>query len=182
MTRYICDITLAPVELSKSHAASTLMVILHGINKRQSGPLGFSFPQFSEDSLGNIIRLVSYDASQLKGFINNPVIQLLEKNRSVSINSIRENENSGKECCFIRDRRPDRRKMGHWIRSGYSEEEAMEKINLQSEISDPLHFIWMRSKTGHLFKLYIRKEVYTHRQDGAFNSYGLSKAGVTVPI
>ncbi|MRI34281.1 type I-F CRISPR-associated endoribonuclease Cas6/Csy4 [Endozoicomonas sp. OPT23] len=179
--RFICDFHVPPIDILRSNTASTIMVILHGINKRQEGALGLSFPEYSDESLGNLIRVVSYDKNDLTNFKRHPLIQLLKKNQSVDIPPIRESTEQQSELRFIRDRRNDRRIIGHWTNLGLSEKEAEEKISVLDKITDPLHYIWIRSKSGHLFKIYIRKESSPQRHDGSFSSYGLSSAGATVP-
>ena len=179
--RYLCDFHVPPIDILRSNTASSIMVILHGINKRQEGCLGLSFPEFSDESLGNVIRVIGYNKNELLQFKRHPLIQLLSKNQTVEISSILECPAGDSELRFIRDRRHDRRTIGHWTNLGLSEREAEERIAMLDAIEDPLHYIWIRSKSGHLFKIYIRKEMSAQRHDGCFNSYGLSSNGVTVP-
>ena len=180
-SRYICDFHIPPVDILRSNTASTILVILHGINKRQEGALGLSFPNYSDDNLGNVIRVVSYNRNDLLSFKRHPLIQLLQKNQSVDMKPVSHCSESHSEIRFIRDRRYDRRRVGHWTNLGLTEREAEERISILDEINEPLHYIWIRSKSGHLFKIYIRKEVSHQRHDGSFSSYGLSSSGVTVP-
>ena len=181
MNRYLCDFRTPPVDILRSNTASTIMVILHGINKREEGTLGLSFPEYSDDNLGNVIRIISYNQNDLIHFKRHPIVQLLKKNNSVHISNITDCSGQRSEFRFMRDRRHDRRTVGHWTNQGLSESDAEERIAMLDDITDPLHYIWMRSKSGHLFKIYIRKEISEQRHDGCFTNYGLSSSGVTVP-
>jgi len=177
----MCEFKTPPIDTIRSQTASTLMIILHGINKRKLGVLGLSLPEYNEENLGDIFRIISFNKNNLIEYIHHPIIQLLIKTQAVTNASIIESVNSKNEIRFIRDRRYDRRRIGHWVNQGYSENEAKERITMLNEIKEPLHFIWMRSNNGNLFKIYIRKESTPNRLDGLFNSYGLSKEGATVP-
>ncbi len=182
LPRYTADIHVPPIEVVRSHVASTLMVILHGINKRGGkGYLGMAFPEFNDESFGNVIRIVSYKHKELMNYITHPVIDLMIKNQSATASSIRKDEEGAGEYRFARDRRPDRRKIGHWINQGYTEQQASEIMAEIRPIEDTLHSIWMRGNKGDCYKIYIRKEFSSSRQDGLFSSYGLSNGGVTVP-
>ncbi|WP_263079903.1 type I-F CRISPR-associated endoribonuclease Cas6/Csy4 [Endozoicomonas sp. Mp262] len=161
--RFYMDYQLPGVELINTSTISSIITILHGYQARNELSLGLSFPEFSDFSLGNILRIISTSKHDLMKFNSHSIIQLLQKNNNISPGSIITEHKKEKQYRFIRDRRLDRRTASRWVRKkSLTEHEALDKVNYTKRkfpIKDTLHGIWLRSKKGQLFKIYIRKEL-----------------------
>ena len=184
--RFYMDYQLPGVELINSNAISSIVTILHGYQARNELSLGLSFPEFSDVGLGNVLRIISTTEHDLKKFNSHSIIQLLHKNNNIVSGGVVIENDHEKQYRFIRDRRLDRRTPSRWVRKKtLTEQEAVDNVNYTKRkypIKDTLHGIWLRSKKGQLFKIYIRKELADEPVYGDFSSYGLAGANkITVP-
>jgi len=151
-------------------------------------PVGFTFPGYKSDifPLGNRLRIFAPDESKLKQLNLGRVLSELSDYTVVS--EIRETPASHRHVIFRRKQfktNPQRMAKRYAKRHGITLEEALKRYSSYDaeEIIEKnrLPYFNLNSlSTGQRTRVFIEKKASIHRQEGLFNTFGLSK-GATLP-
>lgn len=187
------NITVLTLEVPKLHTMPTVMQCLHSIFAKNKTKVGFnnlalSFPNYSEDSVGLVIDVVS----------NAKSIEFLKTNYTLmgmcAVNNVKVTENlvdldTCEFACFVYDRKLQRGSPTQVERlmEEKPEEAEINMLMLERYMSCRLPSIMMRSSQGRNFPINVNKRPAEDSFDVAkllTNNYGLCsyKASVVVPV
>ncbi len=178
-------------------AINNIMHVIHGIlSKYDISNIGVSFPEYSENNLGSIVRIFGNEDNLMR-VVDNDGIQTLIKRNMVNM-EIDEVPSNATYVQYKRSRidllKGNTRNSRYQQKIGYLKGKGVVvDSDIRKEIKDRMRketpkypFIGTASKStgGCKFMLYVKKVVHVEQipvKMGEYTSYGLSKNGSCVP-
>ena len=192
-----CRLTVEPDDYNFMFAR--LYKVAHGvIGKNSARNIGLSFPEYDDGRLGEIVRFFA-DEQTLNSVKQKEGLSVLQDCRIIRICDIKKTPEKYQSVCFYRNRLNERlstknkskrhkalkqhiEKKGLVFNSG-DEQQRLEK--LQQQVNSNAQYIRFQSGSNSFpYSLSINKSASRERQEGTYNSHGLSSKdnGATVPF
>lgn len=176
-----------------------LYKVAHGIiGKNIARNIGLSFPEYDDGRLGETLRFFA-DENTLESVKQSEGLGVLKDCQIIQISGIKKTPEKYQSVCFYRNRLNERlsaknqnkrhKKLKQHIEkkggvfNGEDKQQRLER--LQQQVNNNAQYIQFQSNSnGFNYSLSINKSAIKERQEGLYNSYGLSRKdnGATVPF
>ena len=199
MTSHYLDCRLTVEADDYNFMFARLYKVAHGIiGKNTAKNIGLSFPEYDEGRLGDILRFFA-DENTLNTVKQNEGLGVLKDCQIIRISDIKKTPEKYQSVCFYRNRLNERLSAKnqskrykalkqHIEKKGdtFNIEDKQQRLErLQQQVNNNAQYIQFQSSSNSFnYSLRINKSASRERQEGLYNSYGLSRKdnGTTVPF
>ena len=192
MQRYFIDLSILAPHANTPHAMTQLMSNLHRLLREYDlTDVGAGFPRFGlhdshgQSSLGDVLRLISVSPESLKRLAGNVTFQSLKSVSVINISQVQEvpETHVKQEVVFFKDSRPIRAMQFHKL--DVKADPSIARLSYhQLKGASQLLLIGKKGEKGQaVYPIFISRKTVSFRQDGEFNSYGLTtQTGTSFPV